>query len=174
MTRVGNLLTAVTFRWHDHAAAVGLQQIHIRSPYDLRWLGQVNLMDNRQGFRRTRVDNRVILMYCGEDCFTGVNQLFQLGVCNIWPTIMVPVSDKRVETGYCESWARISFIGRLRSTFTASPSPAWRSSCGMYWPGLCSSFSIPDTFAVDFRFNVWVSGRSAHAYRQDARDVADG
>ena len=29
MTRVGNLLTAVTFRQHDHAAAVGLQQIHV-------------------------------------------------------------------------------------------------------------------------------------------------
>ena len=29
MSRVGNLLTAVTFRQHDHAAAVGLQQIHV-------------------------------------------------------------------------------------------------------------------------------------------------
>ncbi len=33
----------------------------------------------------------------------------------------MPLSDKRVETGYCDNCARISFIGRLRSTRTASP-----------------------------------------------------
>ena len=38
----------------------------------------------------------------------------------------MPLSDKRVETGYCDNCARISFIGRLRSTRTASPSPALR------------------------------------------------
>lgn len=35
----------------------------------------------------------------------------------------------------------------------------------MYWHGLCSSFRS-DTFAVDFRFNVTVSGAGdAHTYR---------
>ena len=40
------------------------------------------------------------------------------------------------------SSARISDIGRLRSIFTASPSPALRYSSGMSSPGLVSSFSI--------------------------------
>ena len=58
------------------------------------------------------------------------------------PTMMVPLSERRVETGYLSSSARISGMGRLRSIFTASPSPAWRYSSGMRLPGLSSSFSI--------------------------------
>ncbi len=61
-----------------------------------------------------------------------------------------------------------SFIGRLRSTFTASPSPAWRSLVE------CTDLDCVPVFRsrylrVDFRFNVTVSGAGdAHAYRADA------
>ncbi len=79
-------------------------------------------------------------------------------------------AGERQTSGYriLRKLGEISFIGRLRSTFTASPSPAW--------PVLveCTGLDCVPVFrsrylAVDFRFNVTVSGAGdAHAYRQDA------
>ena len=58
------------------------------------------------------------------------------------PTMMVPLRLRRVLTGYWLSILHTSLMGWLRSIFTASPSPASRSSTGMSSPGLSSSFSI--------------------------------
>ena len=80
-------------------------------------------------------------MYCGSPSPLS-RRSFSFAWAMSRPTIIVPFRERRVETGYCESCARISFIGRFRSTRTASPSPALRSSSGMYLPGLFSSFSI--------------------------------
>ncbi|CPR40712.1 Uncharacterised protein [Salmonella enterica subsp. enterica serovar Bovismorbificans] len=80
-------------------------------------------------------------MYCGKPSPLSIRS-FSLACAMSRPTIIVPFSDRRVDTGYCDSCCSISLMGRLRSTRTASPSPAWRSASGIYLPGLRSSFSI--------------------------------
>ena len=57
-------------------------------------------------------------------------------------TMIVPLRLKRVLTGNRVSWAKTSFIGRLRSTFTPPPSPASRKDSGIKRAGLSSRRSI--------------------------------
>ena len=56
-------------------------------------------------------------------------------------TIIGPVSSTRVVTGSCESAARISSIGRVRSMATELSSLKERSDSGMKRPGFVSIFS---------------------------------
>src|SRR5580693_9006642 len=59
-----------------------------------------------------------------------------------------PVSDTRVRTGYLVSSARISAIGRFRSTATTSPSSSPASISGRYCAGSVSSCSRNTPSAV--------------------------
>ncbi len=79
-------------------------------------------------------------MYCGKPSPLS-SRSFNLAWAISRPTIMVPLNDRRVETGYCDSSFKISGIGRLRSILTTWPSVLWRKCSGIYFPGFCSSFS---------------------------------
>ena len=155
---IRHLLAAVAFRQHDHAAAVGLQLSRHRSPYGPAVVGpkRAGSITFRR-FGRTCVVNRVIFNVLRQP-FTVIQPLFQLGVGDI-----AAHDNRAVQRQACrnrilrQAVQRISFIGRFRSTRTASPSPALRSSSGIYLPGLCSSFSIQIPSTVDLRFDITVS-----------------
>ncbi len=55
---------------------------------------------------------------------------------------MVPVSDGRVETGYCDSWARISLHRTVRDRLYRVAFARAGAALAEYTGGLCSSFSI--------------------------------
>ncbi len=74
-------------------------------------------MDNLPGFCRTCVIDGMVLIYTAAESSPEPIRSFSFAWAISRPTIMVPVSDRRVETGYCDNWARISFIGRLRIDF---------------------------------------------------------
>jgi len=81
-----------------------------------------------------------------------------------------------VETGYLESSARMSFIGRFRSIFTPPPSPGRRSSSGINRVGLSSNFSIQIPSRFDLRLDIAGRPNRIHPYPRDMKrhGVASG
>src|SRR5512134_429683 len=78
--------------------------------------------------------------YCGRPSPRSIRSLsFAWAMSR--PTTMVPVRDSCVVTGYFDSSARISFIGRLRSTLTTPWSCFPRYFPGISRPGFRSSSS---------------------------------
>ena len=71
------------------------------------------------------------------------------------PTMIVPFSERRVETGYLLNYARTSSIGRFRSILTASPSPAWRNSSGISSYGLSQDLVISRAEAKEYIENYF-------------------
>ena len=63
-------------------------------------------------------------------------------------TTIGPLSDSRVFTGYFDSSARISAIGRLRSTRTTSPPICSSMTSGRKWAGSVSNCSRYTPWAV--------------------------
>ncbi len=120
---VGHLLAAVTLRQHDFARAVRLQQVDVRIHAACGGRSQRAGGVTVRRLGRPRVVDRMVFDVLGQR-FAIIDKLFQLGVGDIAGAMIVPLSDRRVDTGYCDSSARISLIGWLRFTFTASPSPA--------------------------------------------------
>ncbi|CST12086.1 Uncharacterised protein [Shigella sonnei] len=98
--------------------------------------------------------------------FTGVNQLFQLGVCNI-STHNNGASERQTSGNRIlrklgeDLFHRAVKVDLHRFAFTGLTQFLWNV---LTW--IVFQFFDPDTFAVDFRFNVTVSGAGdAHAYR---------
>src|SRR3990170_4359759 len=92
-------------------------------------------------------------MYCGSPSPLSIRSLsFAWAMSR--PTMIVPLRDSCVVTGYFVSSARISFIGRLRSILTTPCSCFPRYFAGMSRPGLRSSSSsqIPSLVIFAFTF----------------------
>lgn len=122
-------------------------------------------MDNRQAFSpdpRSRSGDFDVL----RQFFTGVNQLFQLGVCNI--ATHDNGAGERQAGGYRvlrklgkDLFHRAVKVDFHCFAFTCLTQFLWNV---LAW--VVFQFFDPDTFAVDFRFNVTVSGAGdSHAYR---------
>ena len=89
-------------------------------------------------------------------------------------TTIVPVSFSGVEIGYFDSSARISAIGRLRSTFTPCSAPRPRAILAGDEAGrVAFQLLEPDALAVDPRLDVPV-GRTRHADAHRARGAVAG
>ncbi|STI78505.1 Uncharacterised protein [Escherichia coli] len=104
-------------------------------------------------------------MYCGSS-LPGVNQLFQLGVCNI--SAHDNGAGERQTSGYrvLRKLGEDLFHRAVKVNFQPLRLHRLAQFLWNVLAWVVFQFFDPDTFAVDFRFNVTVSGAGdAHADR---------
>ena len=82
-----------------------------------------------------------------------------------------PVSETRVFTGYFDSVARMSSIGRLRSIFTTSPPRMPSVVSGRYCAGSCLQLLEEDALAGDLRLDLAVGRAATRRCRSAGRAV---
>ncbi len=96
------------------------------------------------------------------------------------PTIIVPLSDRRVETGYLLNSARTSFIGRFRLIRHRIALAFLAQFCRDKPPGIIFEFLNPNAVLVDLGLDVAIRragdphadrARSAVARQPDDADV---